>query len=472
MKKNLLIIFLIPMFFEFIFSSTSKNIENEITTFLDSQFVSLYEYKNFIYQKENFFLQIKQLENKWMPNVSFSASSSYGYNPLESENLIHGFNYNSSLNFSQKIPLGILFNADLFSFSGNLKEQEILHQYNYIGKLEFSIPLMNYLFGFAESLIYVDKCEKNNYKNYIDLYLKLNKQKMYNLLTEYFGNYLYHLSRIEFYQKKEMMLSNYQKDIESLFSSGQVSFSEIISVKKQIIELKNSMNNEIQEINLIKNNLENFGCDISNMKFDLSQWMIYCKSLENNSCLNFREYDFEFYQLQQQWINAIKSYTKSFPNLSLSLTTTPLGKNKSYSQENSSMLESFSYYWGTVDSCKINLSLSMKFSLMEYDAVYTNKRIFENEKKRFEINLNSLSERRKNEIDRRKKDLAYYLAQVENSYQIFLQEKEVAKSYEELYKNDFINKYDLLNFQFYIEELYLDYVKKYLVYINFLLSCF
>ena len=101
-----------------------------------------------------------------------------------------------------------------------------------------------------------------------------------------------------------------------------------------------------------------------------------------------------------------------------------------------------------------------------------NKKIFENEKKRFEINLNSLSERRKNEIDRRKKDLAYYLAQVENSYQIFLQEKEVAKSYEELYKNDFINKYDLLNFQFYIEELYLDYVKKYLVYINFLLSCF
>ena len=127
------------MFFEFIFSSTSKNIENEITTFLDSQFVSLYEYKNFIYQKENFFLQIKQLENKWMPNVSFSASSSYGYNPLESENLVHGFNYNSSLNFSQKIPLGILFNADLFSFSGNLKEQEILHQYNYIGKLEFFI---------------------------------------------------------------------------------------------------------------------------------------------------------------------------------------------------------------------------------------------------------------------------------------------------------------------------------------------
>lgn len=472
MKKSLLILFLICIVSNFLFSINSENIENEVENFLNSQFVNLYEYKNFIFLKENYFLQMNQLKNKWMPNISFSSSSSYGYNPLEEENFIHGFNYTSSLNFSQKIPLGIILNADLFSFSGNLKSQEFLHQFDYIGRVEFSIPLMNYLFGFADSLVYVDKYENNNFSNYVNLYLKLNKQKLYNLLSEYIGEYLFHLSMIEFFQKKERMLLDYQKDNADLFSSGQISFSEIISVKKQLIELRNSFNNEIQELNFVKNNLESLGCDVSNLNFDLSKWIVYCKSLEKDSCLNFSEYDFEFYQLQQQWINTIKSYTSIFPNLNFSLTTTPLGKNKSYLQESSSVLESFSYYWGTIDSCKINLSLSMKFSLMEYDDIYINKKIFENEKKRLELNLNSLSKRREKEIDKRKKDLEYYSNQTENSYQLFLQEKEVSKSYEQMYQNNYINKYDYLNVQFYVEQLYLDYIRKYLDYVNFILSCY
>ncbi len=472
MKKKLLILFLICIVSNFLFSVNSENIENEIENFLDSQFVNLYEYKNFIFLKENYFLQMNQLKNKWMPNISFSSSSSYGYNPLEEENYIPGFYYNSSLSLSQKIPLGIMFNADLFSFSGNLQNQEILHQFDYIGKLEFSIPLMNYLFGFTDSLVYLDKYENNNFSNYVNLYLNLNKQKLYNLLSEYIGNYLFHLSMIEFFQKKERMLLDYQKDIEDLFSSGQISFSEIISVKKQLIELRNSFNNEIQELNFVKNNLENLGCDVSKINFDLYKWLSHCKSLDEKKYLNFSEYDFEFYQLQQQWINTIKSYTNNFPNLNFSLTTTPLGINKSYLQESSSVLESFSYYWGTVDSCKINLSLSIKFSLMEYDDIYINKKIFENEKKRFELNLTSLSNRREKEIDKRRKDLAYYFNQTENSYQIFLQEKAMLSSYEQMYKNGTINKYDYFNSKFYVEELYLDYVKKYFNYINFILSCY
>ena len=93
---------------------------------------------------------------------------------------------------------------------------------------------------------------------------------------------------------------------------------------------------------------------------------MYCNKNEKSIYDEFINYDYQFYQLQSQWINTVKSYNQSFPCLNISLTTTPTGTQRNYCEENTSLLESFSYYWSTVDSCKINLSLSMKINLMSY----------------------------------------------------------------------------------------------------------
>ena len=118
--------------------------------------------------------------------------------------------------------------------------------------------------------------------------------------------------------------------------------------------------------------------------FNLQDWILYCNKNENSICDDFINYDYQFYQLQSQWINNVKSYNQSFPNLYISFSTTPTGTKRNYFEENLSSLESFSYYWSTVDSCQINLSLSMKINLMSYDDVFVNKKILEVEKKLFE----------------------------------------------------------------------------------------
>ena len=41
---------------------------------------------------------------------------------------------------------------------------------------------------------------------------------------------------------------------------------------------------------------------------------------ENSICDDFINYDYQFYQLQSQWINNVKSYNQSFPNLYISFS--------------------------------------------------------------------------------------------------------------------------------------------------------
>jgi hypothetical protein len=218
--------------------------------------------------------------------------------------------------------------------------------------------------------------------------------------------------------------------------------------------------------------LENSGCDVSKINFNLQDWILYCNKNENPVSKNFVNLDNQFYQLQSQWMNTVKSYNQSFPNLNLSFSTTPTGTQRNYFEENFSLLESFSYYWSTVDSCKINLSLSMKINLMSYDDVFVNKKILEIEKKIFEENLSLLSKKRNEELNRRKKNYQYYFSLYENAKIIYFQEKEIFTSHEKMYQNSLISKYDYLSSKFYLQQLYFDYVEKYLNYYSFLLSCF
>ena len=187
---------------------------------------------------------------------------------------------------------------------------------------------------------------------------------------------------------------------------------------------------------------------------------------------HFVNLDNQFYQLQSQWMNTVKSYNQSFPNLNLSFSTTPTGTKRNYFEENLSSLESFSYYWSTVDSCQINLSLSMKINLMSYDDVFVNKKILEVEKKLFEQKLSLLSKKRVEETQRRNKNYQYYFSLYENAKIIYFQEKEIFASHEKMYQNSLISKYDYLSSKFYLQQLYFGYVEKYLNYYSFLLSCF
>ena len=362
--------------------------------------------------------------------------------------------------------------ADLFSFSGNLDNDKILHSFDYLGSLNFSIPLMSYVFGFTESLIYSDKNETQNYLNYTTIGSKITKKQIANFLKENIGRYLYNFELVNFYSDKEKVLTEKQNDIEKMFLEGQLSFSELINVKNEILQNSDLYNNSIYELNQIVTLLENSGCDVSQIKFDLQDWILYCSKNENSICDDFINYDYQFYQLQSQWINNVKSYNQSFPNLYISFSTIPTGTKRNYFEENLSSLESFSYYWSTVDSCQINLSLSMKINLMSYDDVFVNKKILEVEKKLFEQKLSLLSKKRVEETQRRNKNYQYYFSLYENAKIIYFQEKEIFASHEKMYQNSLISKYDYLYSKFYLQQLYFDYVEKYLNYYSFLLSCF
>ena len=470
----------ISIYFFFVLFFTSQNVfaissdfdEMYISNFLESQLFEMQDYKNQIYQEKIYEEKYNQLKNKWMPNFNLTSGTGYSYDSDYRNEYPHGFYYSSKINFSQKFPLGISFDADLFSFSGNLNNDKILHSFDYLGSLQFSIPVMSYIFGFTESLIYSEKYENQNYLNYTTLSSTITKKQITNFLVEYIGVYLYYLELSKFYVKKENTLIEKQNDIEKMFLNGQVSYSEILNVKNEISQNNNSYNDVYYQLNQIITLLENSGCDVSKIKFDLEDWILYCSKSENFSCDDFINFDYQFYQLQSQWINTVKSYNQSFPSLNISLTTPPTGTQRNYLEENTSLLESFAYYWSTVDSCKINLSLSMKINLMSYDDVFVNKKILEIEKKLFEENLSVLSKKRIEEVNRRNKNAQYYFRIYENSRKTYLQEKELFCSVENMYENSLISKYDYLGSKFYLQELYFDYVKKYLNYYTFLLSCF
>lgn len=468
------ILFFISLIFmtKNIFAISFNYDEVYISNFIESQILEMQEYKNQIYQEKIYEEKYNQLKNKWMPNFYLTSETDYSYDTDYRNEYPHGFYYSNIFTFSQKLPLGISMDAGLFSFSGNLDNDKILHSFEYLGSLQFSVPVMSYIFGFTDSLLYSEKYETQNYLNYTSISSKISKKQITNLLKEYIGMYLFYLELINLYIDKENTLLEKQKDVEKLFLDGQISFSEVINNKNQILQNSNSYNDVNYKLNQIITLLENSGCDISKIKFGLEDWILYCNKNEKSIYDEFINYDYQFYQLQSQWINTVKSYNQSFPYLNISLTTTQTGTQRNYFEENTSLLESFSYYWSTVDSCIINLSLSMKINLMSYDEVFVNKKIFQIQKKMFEENLSLLSKKRIDETNRRNKNNQYYLSVFENAKQVYLQEQEIFNSHENMYKNSLISKYDYLSSKFYLQELYFDYVEKYLNYYSFLLSCF
>ena len=76
------------------------------------------------------------------------------------------------------------------------------------------------------------------------------------------------------------------------------------------------------------------------------------------------------------------------------------------------------------------------------------------------------------EENRRNKNSQYYLSLYENAKKTYFQEQELFISVENMYEKALISKYDYLSSKFYLQELYFDYVEKYLNYYSFLLSCF
>lgn len=471
-KKFQIILIVLFLLSKNIFAISSDFDEVYISNFLENQLLQMQDYKNQIYQEKIYQEKYNQLQNKWMPNFNLTYGTGYSFDSDYRNEYPHGFYYSSNLNFSQKLPLGISMEADLFSFSGNLDNDNIFHSFNYFGSLQFSIPLMSYVFGFTENIIYSDKNENQNYFNYTKLSSKITKKQITNFLIENIGKYLYYLEVTKFYLDKENILLEKQNDIEKMFLNGQISFSELINNKNEILQNSNLYNDVCYQLNQIIILLENSGCDVSKINFDLDDWISFCNKNENSICENFINYDYQFYQLQSKWINTVKSYKQSFPCLNISLTTTPTGTQRNYCEENTSLLESFSYYWSTVDSCKINLSLSMKINLMSYDEAFVNKKILEIEKNMFEENLSLLSKKRIEEENRRNKNSQYYLSLYVNSKKTYLQEQELFISVENMYEKALISKYDYLSSKFYLEELYFDYVEKYLNYYSFLLSCF
>ncbi len=471
-KNKFLFFIILFLIYQNVFAVNSNFDEVYISNFIESQLLEMQDYKNQKYQEEIYEKKYNQLKNKWMPNFNLSSGTSYSYDTDYRNEYPHYFYFSNKLNFSQKLPLGISFDADLFSFSGNLEKDKILHSFDYLGSLQFSIPVMSYIFGFADSLTYIEANENKNYLNYTTITSKITKNQILNFLKENIGRYLYYFELVNFYADKEKILLEKQNDFEKIFLNGQVAFSELINIKNEILQNNNLYNDAFYRLNQIITLLENAGCDISKIQFDLQSWILYCDKNKNSISDNFINYDYEFYSLQSQWINTVKSYNQSFPYLNISLTTTPTGIQRNYIEENNSLLETFSYYWATVDSCKINLSVSMKINLMSYDEVFVNKKILEIEQKRFEENLSLLSKKRIDEINRRNKNYQYYLSIYENAKNTYFQEKEILSSHENMYKNSLIRKYDYLSSKFYLQELYFDYVEKYLNYVSFLLSCY
>ena len=188
------------IYFFFILFFTSQNIfaissdfdEMNISNFLESQLFEMQDYKNQIYQEELYEEKYNQLKNKWMPNFNLTSVTGYSYDSDYRNEYPHGFYYSSKINFSQKLPLGISFDADLFSFTGNLNNDKILHSFDYLGSLQFSIPVMSYIFGFTESLIYSEKNESQNYFNYTTAYSRLTRKQIENFLKENICRYLYY----------------------------------------------------------------------------------------------------------------------------------------------------------------------------------------------------------------------------------------------------------------------------------------
>lgn len=471
-KKIIFVSILLFFVTQNIFAISSDFDEVYISNFLENQLLEMQDYINQIYQEKVYAEKFNQLKNQWMPKFNLTSGTGYSYDTDYRNENPHGFYYSNIFTFSQKLPLGISMDAGLFSFSGSLDNDKILHSFEYLGSLQFSVPVMSYIFGFTDSLLYSEKYETQNYLNYTSISSKISKKQITNLLKEYIGMYLFYSELINLYIDKENTLLEKQKDVEKLFLDGQISFSEVINNKNQILQNSNSYNDVNYKLNQIISLLENSGCDISKIKFGLEDWILYCNKNEKSIYDEFINYDYQFYQLQSQWINTVKSYNQSFPCLNISLTTTPTGTQRNYCEENTSLLESFSYYWSTVDSCKINLSLSMKINLMSYDNEFVNKTIFEIEKKLFEENLSLLSKKRIEEENRRNKNSQYYFSIYENAKKTYLQEQELFISVENMYEKALISKYDYLNSKFYLEELYFDYVEKYLNYYSFLLSCF
>lgn len=466
MKKKLLLILFFVNNFVNVFSE--KNIL--IKEYLNSQMENLSDYQNLIYTEKIFFEEYKNYKNKWMPNFTLNSDVGYNYNPLYLPEFIHNFSYSGTLNLYQKIPLGINIDANLLQFSGILENKNMFYQFDYLGKLQISIPLLNYLFGFTDALIFLDKNESTIFNNYIKSFSKINKQQILNFLINKIGCYLYCSEFVNFYYEKNNMLLELLNDYEKMFKQGQISFSELIKIKSEYFENNNLYNNHLLEFQQVKINLENEGCDVSKICFNLDDWILFCESLENNSLNIFLSFDYEYYQLQNQWINTIKNFTQFFPNLNFTISTVPISKQNYNSKNNSSGIENFISYWGTIDSCVLNLSLSFKVHLMEYDDVYINKTKFELEKQKYQYNISMLSKRKIEEIERRMEQKEYYFAQLQNVKKVYMQENELLSSYESMYKNELLNKYDLLNARFYVKELYLNFAKKYLDYCNFILS--
>ena len=181
LQKNK-ISFLICLLFAFqnVFASSSNCDVESIWNFIESQLYQMQDYKNQIYQEEIYEKKYNQLKNKWMQNFNVSSGTGYSFDSDYRNENPHDFYYSSTLNFSQKLPLGIYLDAQLFSFSGNLDNDKILHSFDYLGSLNFSIPVMSYIFGFAENLIYIEKNENQNYLNYTSTNSKIIKNQIAN----------------------------------------------------------------------------------------------------------------------------------------------------------------------------------------------------------------------------------------------------------------------------------------------------
>ena len=124
-KKFQIILIVLFLLSKNIFAISSDFDEVYISNFLENQLLQMQDYKNQIYQEKIYQEKYNQLQNKWMPNFNLTYGTGYSFDSDYRNEYPHGFYYSSNLNFSQKLPLGISMEADLFSFSGNLDNDNI-----------------------------------------------------------------------------------------------------------------------------------------------------------------------------------------------------------------------------------------------------------------------------------------------------------------------------------------------------------
>lgn len=465
MYKKILFIFSNLFFITFVYAN---DLDFNIQDFIENQINNVYDYKKQFYQDRINHEQIKQINNKWMPRLYFDSQFKYNYNPLFEESYIHGFNYSNMLSFNQKLPLGMYVSGELFSYTGVYQDKDLIHLFNYLGVFEFSIPLLSYLFGYINDLSYIDMNEKNNFVNCINLNKKFTEAKILNVIITQVGLFLYLKELTDFYLKKENFLLEYKSKFEQMLINNQISLSELLDVNQEILENNKLYNEAMKNFISIKDELNKIGVKTSEIDFDVEQWIAYCCDLDLNISDVF--YDNEFYFLQQQWIEKSKSYLNMLPTLNISLITTPLSSDEYNLQKSKSFLEDFSYHWGTIENFDVKLNFSIRINLMSYDDVYINRKKLEYEKKIFDVNLHSLSQKRiMNQINKNE-NLQYYINYSKTSYEYYLQEKKQFTWFNEMFQKNLISKYELDSTQLYVEQLYLDFIKSVLDYINFDLS--